>query len=173
MQGIIVALSASAVSFAALYLLLARRIRMLVDPETILAQIRREVEELIVELNGTTERNITLMEQKLATINGALRRVEKRLAVLRREAASLEESERVYAALRGPSDRPVGARAELAPEPISAQPIADGEGAGEGVRERVVSLHRAGISPESIARRVNLPRAKVELIVSLEQEGEP
>jgi hypothetical protein len=179
MEGIFVALAASAVSFAALYLLLTRRIRKLVDPDTILAQIRREVEELIVELNNTTERNISLMEQKLKTLSGVLQKVEKRLAVLRREAAAIEQSERVYAALRRPPDLgadlpPVPSEPQVAPldseEEAAPEPSAVPE---ENVRARVVSLHRAGISADSIARKVKLSRAKVELIVSLEEEGQP
>lgn len=179
MQGIFVALAASAVSFAALYLLLTRRVRALVDPDTILAQIRREVEELIVELNSTTERNISLMEQKLKTLSGVLQKVEKRLAVLRREAAALEQSERVYAALRRPPE-PEASVPTLTDEQrmphrgADRTPVPDAPAGGEeDVRALVVSLHRAGISADSIARKVKLSRAKVELIVSLEEEGQP
>ena len=179
MQGIIVALAASSVTFAALYLLLTRKIRRLVDPDTILAQIRREVEELIVELNNTTERNISLMEQKLKTLSGVLQKVEKRLAILRREAATLEQSERVYAALRRPpepeTDLPPATDERPVPALVTdrvAVPAAS-EGREDNVRDQVVSLHRAGISADSIARRVRLSRAKVELIVSLEEDGQP
>jgi hypothetical protein len=167
MQAIIVALSSSAVAFAVLYLLLTRRVRKLVDPEAIMGQIRREVEELIAELNHTTERNITLMEEKVKAIAGTLEASEKRIAVLRREAATLEQRERVYAALRSPPE-PSAPRADEATRPE----LAEQETGGGDVRSRIVSLHRAGISPDSISRRVNVPRAKVELIVALEEEGE-
>jgi hypothetical protein len=197
MQGIIVALSASAVAFAVLYLVLTRRIRKQVDPEAILGQIRKEVEELIVELNHTTERNISLMEEKLATLSATIEGAEKRLAVLRREASALEKTERAYAALRAPpAAQPVASRAAQVrdsraspsggsraarrgarPSRVTAEPKppppADGGAEEADVRTVIVGLHRAGISAESIARRVNVPRAKVELIVSLEEGGSP
>jgi hypothetical protein len=118
------------------------------------------------------------MEEKVKTLSGVLQKTEKRVAVLRREAAALEQSERTYATLRRlPPEAEHGARAEQELEsrdpggdvPAPAPPDPE-ETAGQGdVRARIVSLHRAGISVESIARRVNLPRAKVELIVSLEE----
>ena len=170
MQGIVVALSASAVAFAVLYLLLTRRIRKLVDPDAILAQIRREVEELIVELNQTTERNISLMEAKLKTLAGVLQKAEKRVAVLRREASTLEQTERAYATLRQP---PAPGRVAPRRDEDSQDIVAVQGGPDEDLRSIVISLHRAGISAESIARRTSVPRAKVELIVSLEEEGVP
>ena len=204
MQAVIAALAASAVSFAVLYLLLARRIRKLVDPQAVVAQIRREIEELIVELDHTTERNISLMEDKIASLSGVLEKAEKRISILRREAAALAQSERAYASLRGApaaagpdetlAEAGVQARAARV-EGVSSrrrlkpargrtrQPAEPQAGVDQGsrlepearlepeVRERILSLHRAGISPDSICRTVRVPRATVELIVALAEEA--
>jgi len=194
MQAVIAALAASALSFAVLYLLLSRRIRKLVDPEAIVAQIRREIEELIAELNHTAERNITLMEAKIASLAGVLQKAERRIALLRREASALEQSERAYAALRSaPPEAPRSEAGAKAGEGARPEPRLEGsvrerptrarrartteselerEVPDEAeVRERILTLHRAGISPDSICRKVRVPRAKVDLIVALEEES--
>lgn len=185
MQAIIVALASSAVSFAVLYLLVDRRIRRRVDPETILAQIRGEIEGLILELNQTADRNLTLLEEKMGAVKDVLEQAERRVAVLKREARAVDQAAHAYAALRedplptedgaapprGAGKRATGrARGRRAAIPPATPTPA--EDAAE-VRARIVSLHRAGISAESIVSRLKVPRATVELIVSLEEGREP
>ena len=193
MPGVIAALAAALVSFAVLYLVLDRRIRKKVDPQTILGQIRREIEGLILELNQTAERNLTLMEEKMGVLRDVLEDAEKRVAVLRREAQTLQRVERAYTALRpapeaapepsgkGGVERRRGARARgrlpaARPRPNAAARAA--EAAAEApdpaeTRARVLSLHRAGISVDSIVRSLRVPRATVDLIVSLEEGSGP
>jgi hypothetical protein len=199
MGAVVASLAASLVSFAVLYLLLERRIRRRVDPETILGQIRREIEGLIVDMNQTTERALSLLEEKMSAAKQVVEDSERRLKTLRREAETLERAGKTYAALRdapaanapfldpareappgrgrraghrtgrprAAPERP-GAALE-SPEP-AAERAADAEVGEPPVRDRIVSLHRAGISVDSIVRRLGVPRATVDLVVSLEDQ---
>ena len=181
MEAIFAVLAASLVSFAVLYLLLERRIRKRVDPETILGQIRREIEGLIVDLNQTAERALSLLEEKMNAAKDVVEKSERRVAALRREAKSLERAGKAYIALKdAPMGRPEppakkagpsrGKRATPA-ERETAPVKVEGPTEGLPVRHRIVSLHRAGFSVDSIVNRLGVPRATVDLVVSLEDQG--
>ncbi|MEE9306355.1 MAG: hypothetical protein V3V57_02360, partial [Spirochaetia bacterium] len=51
--------------FFVVYLILKRGLSKSLDPQTVLESIREEVDRIIVELNSTTDRNITLLEDKV------------------------------------------------------------------------------------------------------------
>jgi hypothetical protein len=58
------------------YLILKAKLNKSVDPKAILESIREEVDRIIVELNSTTDRNITLLEDKVQSLSRRTRRLE-------------------------------------------------------------------------------------------------
>lgn len=137
-----------AVGFLVLYLALKKKIEARTDAASVLKQIRDEVDRLIVELNQTTDRNITLIEDKLASLNEQLALADKRIAMLRREAVKDQAGTRVYSNL-------VMKRAD---EPAAA---------GEDIHQQVLGLQLSGLTPPMIAKRLGKPLAEVDLIISL------
>ena len=136
------------------YFVLRRVLLRIVDPRAILRELRSEVDTLLVELNQATERNISLIEDRIRSLSEKLREADKRIGILRREAARREETLRAYAALSETSTGSGAAQGENVEE--------------QEMRRRVVNLYRSGVSPSLIARRLKLSRGEVELIVSLE-----
>jgi hypothetical protein len=128
------------------YLILKSRLKILVDPKTVLDSIRDEVDRIIAELNSTTDRNITLLEDKVQALSALLEQADKKISILRREIEKHELSARVYSEL-------AGRRAQEPPE--------------EDLHTRVVRLHRQGISTSAIARQLGIALAEIELIISL------
>ena len=154
------------------YFVLRRVLLRIVDPRAILRELRSEVDALLVELNQATERNISLIEDRIRNLSDKLREADKRIGILRREAARREETLRAYAALRAASGTPAAASGTPAAA-ATAPAAAHGEDVEEQeMRRRVVNLYRSGVSTSLIARRLKLSRGEVELIVSLEAEGE-
>ncbi len=178
------------------YLLLRDRVRRTVATETRIAEIREEVSRLLVELNQATDRNIALMEDRIAVLNDALSTADKKIGLLRRETEKHDVGSQIYSRLaegrpkavgeastmppqRPRSAAPAPERAAAAPVPRPAAPLSvelsekpaaePGSAGGPDVRQRVMMLFRSGFSPSLIASRVGAPLGEVELIISLEQ----
>jgi hypothetical protein len=140
------------------YLILKKKIDRALQPSQLLDKIRQEVNGIIVELNGTTDRNIALVEDRLNTLKEHLSQADRKLSVLQRDAEKREISQKVYARL-GQASRGEAARDEAA--------RTAGEDSKSSKQEEIVRLHEAGFSTPIIAKRVGAPLGEVELIISL------
>jgi hypothetical protein len=129
------------------FLILKKKIDKVLQPSLLLDKIRKEVNAIIVELNGTTERNIALLEDRLGALKELLSQADKKLSLLQRDAEQREINQKLYARLGQ-------ARSEAPAE-------------DEMKQEEIVRLHAAGFSPHIIAKRVGAPLGEVELIISL------
>jgi hypothetical protein len=128
------------------YLILKSKVNKTVDPKAILGSIREEVDRIIVELNSTTDRNITLLEDRVQSLNALLEKADKKISILRREIEKHELSGKVYSELKE--------RTVQEPEE-------------QDRHAQVLSLHRQGISASAIAKRVGITLAEIELIITL------
>jgi hypothetical protein len=130
------------------YLILKAKLRTYVDPKAILESIREEIDRIIVELNSTTDRNITLLEDKVQSLTTLLEQADRKIGILRREIEKHEMGTKVYSELaRG------GQRLEEPEE--------------QDRHTQVLDLHRQGISPAAIAKRLGITLAEIELIITL------
>jgi hypothetical protein len=181
------------------YVLLRDRVRRATTVESQIADVREEVSRLLVELNQTTDRNIALIEDRIARLNESLATADKKIGLLRREIEKHDVGSQIYSRLaegRPPSmaaDAGIppgpGAGMGSSPAPIAALAVelssmaeprggrrrdelrVETGGAGEkpDLHQRVITLYGAGFSPALIASRVGVPLGEVELIISLEQ----
>ena len=163
-------LAAVAAGYVVVYLLLKKKIARTLASATVLREVREEVNRILVELNQTTHRNVTLLEDRIASLAELLARADKKIALAHREAEKQELAEKLYtelAARRGQKPAapepglPEAATAPGPDEPAQA-PQSLQDAAAEAVR-----LAQAGLSPALIARRLALPLGEVELILSL------
>jgi len=150
--------------YLAVYLALKRRLARALNAAAILGEVREEVNRILVELNQTTNRNITLIEDRIRTLNELLGKTDKRIALLEREAEKQELAARLYSELGARRPAP----GEEPPAPASP-PEEEMEGADRN--EEVVRLARSGLSPALIGRRLGITLGEVELIISLAQRG--
>ncbi len=182
----------NALLFLVLLLWLRRKVDRELNAERAIERVRREVADLITELNGTTERNITLIEDRVKRISDLLQKTDKRIAMLQRESEKHDIGVGVYTDLMerrrraaresagaGGSEEGSGV-SESAPRQMPAYDDSTGsggdpesrEGSGRSLRNRVRDLHRAGMSAEAIARKVGSSLGEVELIIGLERDDE-
>ena len=134
------------------YLILKAKVNKSVDPAAILESIREEVDRIIVELNSTTDRNITLLGDKVQSLTSLLEQADKKIGILKREIEKHELSGKVYS--------------ELA---RSGQRVQQPE--EQDRRAQVLNLHRQGISASAIAKRLGITLAEIELILSLASQA--
>lgn len=132
--------------FFVVYLILKSKLSKSVDPKAILESIRGEVDRIIVELNSTTDRNISLLEDKVQSLSSLLEKADRKISVLRREIEKHELSGKVYS--------------ELAEQ--RGQKMEE-----EDLQSQVLRLNRQGISASVIAKRLGITLAEIELIISL------
>lgn len=146
----------AAAGYAAVYLILKARLGKALNAARLLGEVREEVNRILVELNQTTNRNITLIEDRIGRLNELLGRADKKIALLEREIEKQQLASKLYSQLS--AHRPEGGAqpAEPAPEPKDRY-------------EEVVRLARSGLSPELIGRRLGITLGEVELIISLGQ----
>ena len=83
-------------AFAAGYLFLVSHIRKELNVRGIIEKLRNEVSALVIEINATTDRNITLIEDRLSTLKDFLKDTDRRLVVLDREINRRKNEQTVY-----------------------------------------------------------------------------
>lgn len=193
MVPILLALAIS-LSISLLTALLVRRyVRRVLGTPEVAARLREEVEGLVTELNGITERNVELAEDSLTKLRRALEKAGKAATVLEREIEKRDASRRVYTELgRRSGGRPANVAAPESPEAEGeARPLRDSAPDDEsnrtagrtvnlgeqttddtpddrrGVRDRALALYREGKGVEEIAANLDLSRGEIELIISL------
>ncbi len=106
-----------------------------------IADIREEVSRLLVELNQTTDRNIGLMEDRIASLNEQLVTADKKIALLRREIEKHDVGTQVYSRL-------VEARPPRLATPEPTRPAAGGMPPGVAASEAAA----LGVQPALVER---------------------
>jgi hypothetical protein len=193
MGATILVIALNAIGCLAVYLILSARLRRAASPDTEIRRIREEVDRLVIELNQTTDRNLSLIEDKLSELSDLLAKADRKIGLVRRESEKHDVGNRVYARILESKSRPEApVRTAPAPEQAGtatvqagtaraqaesarAQPgtgMAPAAPAGVVVRdfcEEVLALHRAGVSAPLISSKVGAPLGEVELVISLEK----
>jgi hypothetical protein len=171
----------------AIWFLLRAKVRRYLELENLLEGVRDESRALVLELNETADRNVSLVEDRMVALRELLAEVDRRIGVERREHSTRENEREVYARLSKrrpivPEPERQGAPAyeEPAPEAPSA-PITLSLGTpeigisetsvvpGKTRREEAIELHRRGFSADIIAARTGATVAEIELLVEMEE----
>jgi hypothetical protein len=160
-----------------MYLYFKDRIDRRLEAEKLLDKLRNDagrlVGEMIQDLNRITDRNITLMENKVNELQRILDTADKGILLMHKQTRKEKDAGRLYPKPR----EPLPDAAPVREEPSAsgqASPRKDSPAEEDHAprADEIQDLYRKGISPELIARRVNLPAGEVRLIISLlEQKG--
>lgn len=121
-----------------IYAILSDRVRRQTTASSQIAALRDEVSRLVVELNQTTERNVALVEDRLASLNEACAAADKKMGMLRRETEKHDVGAQVYSRLaeKSAAARAAARGADPAPRPseASSRPRQEGPGTAEELR---------------------------------------
>lgn len=160
MVGAALLILVNATLLVAFFVYFRRRIDRALETGTIVKAIQDEVNQMIVDINGTTDRNIALIEERIERLQGLLAGADKRISVLKRESERGKVAEEVYTQLK-----PRGPLAEAPVPPAAPKPTEPP--AAKSPREEVLELHSQGMDSKRIASKVNKTLGEVELIISL------
>ncbi|MFA7567847.1 MAG: hypothetical protein WCY01_12515 [Alkalispirochaeta sp.] len=140
------------------------------EPERILADLETEVQAVIQELNNAGDQNVSLIEDRIASLRTLLQRTDIQIDELETRLKEVEEHR--YTALdEGGKDNSAGTRASAPEEEEQAFVIPFGRDARSDTevdpRQQVLTLHGQGLSSDLIASRTGIAIGEVELIISL------
>lgn len=152
-------------------------VRRAVRPTRILGEIEAEIDSLVTELNGTTERNIRLLEEAILRLKRVTDEADKRLRIMQGQMKKREEEsppprpDYSHLASRKPISLKVveEEREEVASDQSPVEKSLPDDANGD-IRDSIIRLHRQGIDSRLIASRVGRPVGEVELIISLTQK---
>ena len=124
----------------AIWLYVKSRLRKALEFDSLLFDLRKEVGILTTELNQTTDRNISLVEDRMEALRSLLDEADRRMGVIRKEVETKAVEREVYSRLGRP--HPAPALAYQAPSgqpplpgleaaPPYAEPARHREGPGE------------------------------------------
>lgn len=163
----------------AIWLYVKSQLRKALELDSLLADIRKEVGILTTELNQTTDRNISLVEDRMEALHSLLDEADRRMGVVKRELETKASEREVYSRLGKP--HPVqGTRPQRSQPPLPGlEPAASsvesqrseewpgsvGSPAPEPYMAgtQASGLRMPGLSGESPIR-LDLPRKPVEII---------
>jgi hypothetical protein len=164
--------------------------------ERILAEFREEVDLITADIDDVTVRNVDLLEDRIKTLRSLSEETERRIRTLVREldrrdlapprpeqnpARGENPARETGPAPAAAFPEPVGAPALVFPGPVDAAAVKDApgaaaeprdaplplEGKGPSFAEQVAELYREGLSPDTIAARLDAPMAKVNLAIAM------
>ncbi len=162
--------------------LLRRRLRNRSGIEPLTENLRKEVDNLVLELNSTTERNIALLENRINALKEMLDQARKTAGVLRREQEQHHLASQVYTHLEQAASRntPLNLKVEekenetpqsvveknpSQPAPEEGTEVPDMQ--SMTVREKVILQYSRGENVDAISQTLGISPGEVELIISL------
>ena len=128
---LVTVLAVDVVVLAGFWLLLRRWLARRLSTPRQAADLGEEVGRLVTELNQVAERNVVLLEDRVAALNDLLAAADKKIGLLRREKERHEAGALVYGRLPTPGARAAavrGADAGSAPERMPAGGALQGAG---------------------------------------------
>ena len=161
---LVTVLAVDVVVLAGFWLLARRWLARRLSAPRQAADLGDEVGRLVTELNQVAERNVVLLEDRVAALNELLAAADKKIGLLRREMERHEAGARVYgrlatpaaraAAARGDGDGPASARAPAGgASQDSGGPVADA--GGKSSFTAVTTADAAGKPPDAAGAPVS------------------
>lgn len=122
MTPLMLALAAQAVVSVFLIVWTRSKVRRFLGADEELERIRREIGSLIVELDASADRNVTVLEDRLNTLKDSIAEADKRIALLGQERSRRQAEAVVYDRLGRAGEQP--RRALSAPQ-ASVEPVVE------------------------------------------------
>lgn len=153
--------------------LVVRRLK----PDRILRDIQEELNALMSDLNSAGDRHVTLLEDRINTLQRLITDADQQIDMLRQVVTYIQEDlARDVRDAAPQNDREAtststleGANTEIAPAAQPPEPVADTTRPQESAVDAVRRLAEFGVSTEMIAQQTGIAVGEVELIISLQK----
>ena len=162
-----------------LFLYLRGRIEQQLNATDLLKNVQTEVDAMVRELNMSAERNIGVLEARLAEMESLLNKADQKVLVLSKELERRDRSVETYTQLKKTlpdilpaAPKPTVSETVSEPPPVSVPvpvPVAELP-PPKTLRQRVIDLRVSGQTASEIAVATGVTQGEVELILSLHQD---
>ena len=132
----------------------------------VIMELESEVNDLVLELNQTADRNINILEEKIKTLTGVLHDADTRIKILGTTSEKIKSETVTYNQLGQIDGNQKFADTTLKSEKKS-QP--QKQAVETNKKDRIIELHNNGFTSPVIATRIGLTVGEVELIISLDE----
>jgi len=134
----------------------------------VLGEIESEVNNLILELNQTADRNINILEEKIRTLVKILNDADKRIKILGTESGKPKSEPVTYNQLGIIQDNQIlNNKIEKNQPEIIGEKVVEQKIKEKNKKDKIIEFHNNGFTSTVIASRVGLTVGEVELIISL------
>ena len=160
----------------AIWFVIRAKVRRYLELENLLAGVREEARALVLELNETADRNVSLVEDRMAALRDLLGEVDRRIGVEHREIGVKNAERDLYAKLS--RRRPIVPERVASPVSPGGEKVSDTEapitlslGSSDGPSS--LSTQGAGQGPDVVvaANSVVPPRTRREEALELHRRG--
>jgi hypothetical protein len=157
-----------------------RYIKRATGAEATVAEVRDEVNRLLLRIDEITDKDVSLLEDREKSLKALIGEADRRMKLYARELEGREKTSRALAALspgtahetytdtgrfREPPLETAAPARDARPEP--AEPAAAPEPKPKPVNEHIRELARAGFSAPVIASKLGISISEAELAVAL------
>jgi len=158
-KGIAIIIGLNLAALIGIYLYFKRRIDKTLRSNEVVAAVQEEVEQLVIELNQTTHRNVEIIEERINQLKAITARADKQIKLLTKEIEKKEKETDTYSSIKQKKVVPAN-RSETDKPEVSEQ---------KSRRVRVLEMYRLGMNMEEIAKKLEMTMSEIELIISLEE----
>lgn len=144
-----------------LYFILKSRIDSRVNNKKFLREVREEIASLVTQINETSDRNVTLLENRLERLNSLLAEADGKIAILKKD---IKVCDKLVIKPKVTTIVKESVKPEVK-ESLDIDLVEDNKSLS--TKERIILLHKQGISPTVIARKTESTIGEVELIITL------
>ncbi|GHU47165.1 hypothetical protein FACS1894200_02100 [Spirochaetia bacterium] len=170
-----IALSLASLSFLiciASFMYLKTYLKRRTGQERILSEFRGEVHKILAEIDTTTERDLALIDDRVKTLEALLVHVDKRIGLLNRDAQQHKKNDELYTKLGKNilmvADENPSTSGEIHKEDASSGQTQNGKKELElSLPKRAAALSQAGFSANTIASRLGVSIAEVNMALAL------
>lgn len=160
MKGIAVVIGINIIALFGIFFFFKRRIDKSLRTEEVVTTIREEIEQMIVELNQTTNRNVDIIEERINQLKQVIASADKQIKVLNKEIRSKAQESETYLNLK-----PSPAAAQKRREETEKRDMTGDK--KDSTKDRVLLLYNRGESAEYISKELGITVAEAELIITL------
>lgn len=159
---------------------LKMKVDKVVSGEEWIRKIRDEIDQLILEMNQTAERNVALLENRVKILQELLTEADKKLLIMQKETEKSDLSRQVYSHLKKQtvvippdikSEYKIGQVDEVSlNSSVESSEIKAAEDS-RPLKEKVMDLYEQGFGAEIISQRLGASISEVDLIINLRTGG--
>ena len=147
MKTIFISLALNICLLAVFYILFQRKFSPELKQRKVVEELKRDINNIIVEMNSTADRNIDIIENRIETLKELIEKADKRITLLKKDSRLDNEAIKIQV-----SDKPINSI--KIPKKLS-------------FKEQVLDLYGKGIEAKLIAAKLEANIGEVELIISL------